>query len=75
MGSQADGDSAADHVCSYFQDFALAAQERDVDGEFHAEGVDGLGRDQEAFAGVELQVFQEAGVALGHGVGNVGPVG
>jgi hypothetical protein len=76
MGQQAEGDPATDHVGADFQDFLFLIQEYDVDGKFHAEGMNALGGcDPEAFAGIEFGVLQQAGAAFGAGVGDIGAIG
>ena len=75
MCREASGNPARDHLRAYFLHFVLAVQIKDVDGKFHAEAVNRLaGNNPQAVARLEACVFQQAGAALGAGVGDFGGV-
>lgn len=49
MSPEADGDAPFLHGAAYLEDFSFSAQEHDVDGEFHPDGVNAFaGDDPEA---------------------------
>ncbi len=72
---QAERNPALGHVRADLADLALFVEKHHVDRELHREGVDPLARnDPQAFARLQASVLQQAGAALGAGVGDVGTV-
>lgn len=76
MGAQAKGDAPGGQVFADLQDSMGTAHEDHVNGEFHAEGVDGFARsDPESLAVGQVVTAEQAGTALAAGGGDLGALG